>query len=325
MKTLLLIKKLVGLFLAVLSFNFLLFVSSPWGLDYPSKPINFVVPWGPGGPSDVQARMLAEAGKKELGVPIVVINKPGPAGALGTSLVAKEKPDGYTFLVCPTGTLTAVPWLIPDLPFKMTDFTPVFTYATVQNYVAVRTDAPWKTFQDFLGAAKKNPGKLRSGCAGPTINLIWEVFVKQEGLEIKHLMYKSGAESILAVLGGHTDVDIDMLPPLVPHLEAGKLRLLVGLGAKRNNKYPDVPTLYELGYKMFSKDRVTMSVFAPTGLPKPILEKFVEAFKKVLSQSNVKNEFEKTDIIITFKGPEELSKDMDEDYKFWGELSKQKK
>jgi len=323
MKTLFLTNRFFSFFLIIFSFNFL-FLSPVWGLDYPNKPINLVVPFGPGGPADLQARILAEAASKELGVPIVVVNKPGPAGALGASLVAKEKPDGYTFLVTPIGTVTTNVWLFQDLSYKKDDFIPVFISAISPNCIAVKADSSWTTFKDFVDAVKKNPGKVRSGSAAPTISLLWESLLKHEGWDITHLMYKSAAQPAVALMGGHIDVITDSLIPLIAHIEAGGVRLLAIIGSKRIKNYPNVPTLYELGYKTFAKD-FYITFFAPAGLPQPVMEKFVKAFEKVLSQPNVQNQIERTGLIPTFVGPAEFSKLVDEEYKFYRELTKGKK
>jgi len=323
MKTLFLTNRFFSFFLIIFSFNFL-FLSPVWGLDYPNKPINLVVPFGPGGPADLQARILAEPASKELGVPIVVVNKPGPGGALGASLVAKEKPDGYTFLVAPTGTLTSNFFIFPDLPYKKEDFTPLIMVSIIPCIVAVKADSSWTTFKDFVEAAKKNPGKVRSGAAAASLNLLWEGLLKHAGLDVTHLMYKSGALSVVALMGGHIDVIADSLGPLISHIEAGKVRPLAVIGSKRIKDYPNIPTLYEFGYKSFSRD-FQMAFYAPAGLPQPVMEKFVKAFEKVFLQPNVQDQIEKTGVIPTFMGPKELSKVMDEDYKFFRDLVKGQK
>jgi tripartite-type tricarboxylate transporter receptor subunit TctC len=323
MKTLLSITKFVSLFLGTLSFVSI-FSPSAWGIDYPIKPINLIISATAGGPSDLHARILAEAASKELGVPIVCTNKPGPGGALAASYVANEKPDGYTFLVTQSGTMTSNFALFPDLPYKRSSFVPVFRSALTPCNVAVMADSRWKTMKDFFEEAKKNPGKLRSGACSANISLLWESLLKEEGFDITHLMYKGAPDSILAVLGGHIDCNCDALTPMLPHIEAGKLRLLASISSKRNKDYPDVPTLYELGYKNFSKD-LWNGFYAPTGLPQPIMDKFVQAFQKVISQPNVQAQMEKVGCPPGFIPPKEFAKFVDEEYKFYTGLAKQKK
>jgi len=322
MKTSFLKKNRVTFLSVIICLNFLFF-SSVWGQDYPTKPINLIVSATAGGPSDLHARILAEAASKELGVPIVAINKPGPGGALAASFVANEKPDGYTFLVTQSGTMTSNFALFPDLPYKRSSLVPVFRSVLVPCNVAVKADSRWKTLKDFFDEAKRNPGKLRSGACSANISLIWEGLLKQQGLDIAHLMYKGAPDSLLAVLGGHIDCNCDALTPMLSHIEAGKLRLLASISSKRNKDYPDIPTLYELGFRDFSKD-LWNGFLAPAGLPQPIMDKFVQAFQKVLSQPSIQAQLEKVGVPASFVGPNEFANLIDEEYRFYMEIAKQK-
>ena len=306
----------------ILSF-FLLFSSSVWGLDYPTKTINLVVSATPGGPSDLHARILGEVVSKDLGVPIVIVNKPGPGGSLGAAFVAKEKPDGYTFLVTQSGTMTSNFALFPDLPYKRTDLLPVFKSIAVPCNAAVKADSPWKTFQDFTDAARKNPGKLRSGINSANISLLWDGLLKQAGLDVTCLMYKGAADSLLALMGGHVDISMDSVTPMVPHIEAGQIRLVATIGTERNKYYPAVPTLSELGYKTFSRD-MWNGFYAPAGLPQPIMDKFVQAFKKAIFLPSVQTQLEKAGVFVSFMEPKEFAQLVDEEYKLYTGLAKQK-
>jgi tripartite-type tricarboxylate transporter receptor subunit TctC len=307
----------------IFSFHFLS-LSTGWGLDYPTKPIHLIASSTAGGPSDLHARILGEVVSKELGVPIIVINKPGPGGALGASFVANEKPDGYTYLVTQSGTMTSNFALFPNLPYKRTDLVPLFRSIVNPCFMAVRADAPWKTFQDFLDAAKKNPGKLRSGAASANISLIWEVLLKQTGVDVTHLMYKGAPDSLLALMGGHIDIFMDVVTPMVSHIEAGKVRLLAAIGSKRFKSYPDVPTLAEFGFTKFSKDTWN-GFYAPAGVPQPIMDKFVAVCEKALSQPSVQAQIEKIGVFPGFLGPKEFAKLVNEEYEFYMELAKLKK
>ena len=309
-------------FLIVICSN-LLFLSNVWSIDYPTKPINLFASASAGGPSDLHARILAEAAAKEFGVPVVVVNKPGPGGALGASFVANEKPDGYSFLVTQSGTLTSNFALFPNLPYKRTDFLPLFRSIAIPCFVAVRVDAPWKTFKDFVDDAKKNPGKLRSGAASANISLLWEGLLKQTGLDVTHLMYKGAGDSLLAMMGGHIDAFMDAVTPMVPHIEANKVRLLTTIGSKRFKNYPDVPTLAEFGYSTFSKD-MWNAFYAPAGLPQPIMDKFVSVFRKVFSQPSVEAQLERVGVFGGFMEPHAFANYVDEEYRFYMEIAKQK-
>jgi tripartite-type tricarboxylate transporter receptor subunit TctC len=323
MKRSLLKKSLMVSFMVVLCSN-VLFFSFAWSLDYPTKPINIIASASPGGPSDLHARILGEAASKELGVPIVVINKPGPGGALGASFVANEKPDGYTYLATQSGTMTSNFAVFPNLPYKRTDLLPLFRSIVIPCFMAVKADAPWKTFQEFIDAAKRNPGKLRSGAASANISLLWEGLLRQAGWDVTHLMYKGAPDSLVALMGGHIDIFMDAVTPMVAQIEAGKVRLLTTIGSKRFKNYPEVPTLSEFGYPTFSKD-MWNGFYAPPGLPQSIIDKVVPVFKKVSSQPSVQAQLEKVGVFAGFLGPQEFAHLVDEEYKFYMELSKQKK
>ena len=302
-----------------------LFFSFAWGVDYPTKPITLVISATAGGPSDLHARILAEVASKDLGVPVVIVNKPGPGGALAASHVKNEKPDGYTFLVTQSSTLTSNFALFPDLPYKRTDFIPVFQSITVPVNIGTKADSPWKSLKDLLAEAKKSPGKLRSGSASASITLVWEGLLKREGIDMTHMLYKGAPDSLRAVLGGHIDCNCDALTPMLSHIEAGKLRLLASISSKRNKNFPDILTLKELGFTDFSRD-FWNGFFAPAGLPEPIIEKFVQAFEKASSQPDVQAKLEKVGVFANFKGPKEFADFVNEEYNFYMSIApKQKK
>ncbi len=315
--------RFILLLAAVVSMSLLSF-SSVWGADYPVKPISVIVSATAGGPLDVNARILAEAGSKDLGVPVVVVNKAGPGGALAASFVGNEKPDGYTLLFTNSSTMTANFAVFPSLSYKRTDFVPVLMAFLTPINIAVKADSPYKSLKEFLDAAKKNPGKLRSGTFSPSISLVWEGLFKGEGIDIIHMQYKGAADAFVAIMGGHIDCYLDALTPMIPQLEAGKIRLLASISSKRNKNYPDVPTLKDLGYGIFSRD-FWSGFFAPAGLPQPIMDKVVPVFEKALSLPNVQAQMEKAGVIPHFMGPREYAQFIDEEYKFYMDLAKQKR
>jgi tripartite-type tricarboxylate transporter receptor subunit TctC len=322
MKTSFLKRNFLTLSLILICSN-LLFFSNAWSIDYPTKPINLIASASAGGPSDLHARILAEASAKDLGVPVVVINKPGPGGALGASYVANEKPDGYTYLVTQSGTLTSNFVLFPNLPYKRTDLLPLFRSILIPCFMAVRSDAPWKTFKDFMDDVKKNPGKLRSGAASANLSLLWEGLLRRTGLDVTHLMYKGAADSLLALMGGHIDIFMDAVTPMVSNIQAGKVRLLATIGAQRFRSYPDVPTLAEFGYPSYSKN-MWNGFYAPAGLPQPIMDKFVSVFRKVLSEPSVEAQLEKVGVFAGFMEPKEFADYVDGEYRFYMEIGKEK-
>jgi len=313
-------KKFVAFFFAIFSLN-CLFSSPTWGLDYPTKPINLVVATSPGSATDVHARILAEVASKDLGVPIVIVCKGGGMGGVAATFVANEKPDGYTFLATLSAAMTSNFVLFPDLAYKRADFVPLFRSIIVPTNIAVKADSPYGGLRDFLDAAKKSPGKLRSGTTSASLALIWEGLLKNEGIDMTSMTYKGAADSLLALLGGHIDCNINPLSPMVPYVEEGKIRLLASISSKRNKNYPDVPTLKELGFGDFSRD-FWNGFYAPAGLPQPIMEKFVKAFEKALSLPDVQAKLEKVGIFPGYMGPKEFSKFVDEEYEFYMRFAK---
>ena len=323
MRTLLMRNRWILLF-GVISSCSIVFFSSAWGLDYPTKPINLIVAATPGSGIDIKARILAEVASKELGVPIVVINKGGGMGGVGATFVAKEKPDGYTILTTFSGSMTSNFALFPDLTYKRADFVSLFRSIIIPVNIAVKADSPYKSLKDFLDAAKKSPGKLRFGTTSASLVLVWEGLLKDEGIDMIAMTYKGAGDTLHALLGGHIDCHLDPLGPMVPHVEAGKVRLLASISSKRNKNYPDVPTLKEIGYSDFSKD-FWNGFFAPAGLPQPIMEKLVKAFEKALSLPDVQARLDKAGFFAAFLGPQEFANFWDEEYRFYMELAKQKK
>jgi tripartite-type tricarboxylate transporter receptor subunit TctC len=298
--------------------------SAASALEYPTKPITVIVSASAGGPLDVHARILAEVASKELGAPIVIINKAGPGGALAASFVAHEKPDGYTFLVTFSAAMTSNFALFPNLTYKRSDFIPLFMTNITPINIAVKADSPYKGLKDLLDAAAKNPGKVRSASSSPNLGLVWEGLLKHEGIQIKHMLHKGAADCFLALMGGHTDCYIDALTPILPHVEAGKVRLLASISSKRNKKFPEVLTLKELGHSNFSRD-FWGAFFAPAGLPEPIMSKFVKVFEKTLSLPNVQSRLENAGVIPNFMGPREFAEFMDQEFAFYMDLAKQQK
>jgi tripartite-type tricarboxylate transporter receptor subunit TctC len=315
--------KILGACCSVFFMTLIIIISPAWCASYPAKTISLVTT-APGGTSDAHARILAEIASKDLGVPIIIVNKPGPGGVLAATFVSNEKPDGYTFLVTQSGTFTSNFAVFPNLSYTRADFTPAFMSIIVPANIGVRADSPYKTLKDFLDGAKKNPGKLRSGSTSPSISIIWEGLLRGQGLDVTHLMYKGGPDVVLALMGGHIDCAVDSLTPMLSHVESGQLRPVASISSKRNKNYPNVPTLHELGYSFFSRD-LWNGFFGPANLPPLIAAKFVSSFEKALALPNVQERLEKVGTFANFMGPKEFPAFIEDEYKFYMGLAKQKK
>jgi tripartite-type tricarboxylate transporter receptor subunit TctC len=263
-----------------------LLVAAPlWAGEWPSQPITLIVGWAPGGSSDIPSRALAESMSKTLGVPVVVENKPGASGHLSLSMVSKAKPDGYTIGFLATTAITDKPFFVKNLPFDpikgFTYLASVFKYG---NGWVVRADSPWKTLQEFIDAAKKQPGKLTCGMSGTSSNpgiVLAKIALNTPGLKgaITIVPFKGGVPAVTALLGGHVDSTFQTAE-WKPHVDAGKLRLLLLL--EKSKQYPNAPTFEDLGYGKHSA--AIVAYVGPPGLPEPIRAKLEQAIKKAAEE-----------------------------------------
>ena len=210
------------------------------------KPIRFVVPYPAGTPPDSLARYVADRVSKSLGQPILVENKVGAGGTIGTEYVAHANPDGYTFLVTPSGTMTIAPF-VRKLNYSADDFVPIAQFGTTDAIATVRPDSPFVNFKEFVDAARSNPGKFTfaSNGIGSATQLIGMILHRQSGIEVVEVPYKGATDSMADLIGGR--VDIMYAPITVPQIKAGRLKGLATISARRNPELPDVRTLSEIG------------------------------------------------------------------------------
>ena len=263
--------------------------------QFPNRPVTLIVPWPAGGSTDIGMRALAAATEKHLGQSIVIENKPGAAGTIGpANMAANAKPDGYT--------VAQLPITVSRLPFiQKTSFDPTsdFTYIIhVTGYtfgVAVKADAPWKTFQELLDYAKANPGKVNYGTpgAGSSLHITMEQIAKQKGVKWTQIPFKGVAESMNALLGGHIDVTTDSTG-WAELVNAGKFRLLVTWGAQRTKNWPNVPTLKEIGIDMVSNS--PFGIGGPKGMDPAVVKVLHDAFKKGMEEQSYKDTIAKLDM-----------------------------
>ena len=248
--------------------------------DFPTKPIELILPYGPGGSHDLTARAVASVAQQYLGQPLLVVLKPGGGGAVGSQQVIRAKPDGYTLLFGGSGPNTTFA-LVQKAPIGPDQFTPVARINYSAPMLAVKADAPWKTLREMLEYAKKNPGKLNFANSGPwgAADLPMRLLAKAAGVEYNNIPHDGGGPSMLAVLGGHADATFGFTAQLTPNIAARKLRALAITDVKRHRDLSDVPTAKEEGYDVvFTMWR---SVLAPKGTPPAILDKLEAAFKKI--------------------------------------------
>jgi tripartite-type tricarboxylate transporter receptor subunit TctC len=293
-----------------------------WASDgraqFPNRPITLVCGWPAGGITDVTARALSEAAAKEIGQPIMVLNKPGGGTAVSLAYLKGEKPDGYT-LATLSSSGTIIPYM-RKVPYDVnTDFTPIMGFAENIGGVVVRADSQWKDFKALLEYAKGHPGKIKYATTGVGTNhhLAMERLGLQEGVKWVHIPFKGGHDVITGILGGHVEVAATS-PDWVPHVQSGKLRLLSLYSSARLPKFPDVPTWAELGLKISAK--ITTSIIGPKGMPGPVVEKLHAAFKKGLEDANFKKALDNFEMVTYYRDPKALAKDIREYTDQWGKL-----
>jgi tripartite-type tricarboxylate transporter receptor subunit TctC len=289
---------------------------------YPSRPIQLIIPNVPGSILDINARVLSDELGKLLGTQIVVVAKPGGASIFGTDFVAKSKKDGYTigYLSASGFIYTRIthPETFPYDPDK--DLEPLGLHLFVPLTAAVQASSPWKTFDDLIEYAKKNPGKLRVSTIGvgaiDHFNL--EVMQAMTGAQFTMIPFKGGESVITALLGGHVEVTFDAFGKVIPHVDSGQLRIL--LVSKKMPGYPNIPTAAELGYKQGLLS-TWFAFYAPSGLPEDIRKTLVTAIEKAVKNPELKAKVDKMGYVVDYKSPAELNKLKKEEYEIANALA----
>ncbi len=263
--------------------------------SWPSKPIRIISPFSAGSTVDLHARLIATPLGEVLGQPVVVENKAGAGGAIGLDAVAKSPPDGYTIGIGTTGPLTINPYLIgstvPYDPNK--DFSAVGQYGIGPNVIVVNANVPARTLAELIALAKAKPGTISyasSSGIGSTAHLAGELLGSVAGIDIMHIPYKGNAEAVTALLAGQVQMAISGLPPMIAHVQSGRLRALAVTGPSRMAQLPDVPTVTEAGFKDIDVS-AWYGFVAPPGTPAEIVAKLNDAIAKVIARPDVKERF----------------------------------
>ncbi len=246
--------------------------------DFPNRPITLIVGMPAGGTADLSSRLLAKIAEKYLGQPVVIVNKVGGSGTVGTAAFTGAKPDGYTIGYLGTSSIMTVPHIAKLTYHPVKDIEPIIQYSVHNFAVSVRADSPFKTFKDAVDYARKNPGVVTYGTAGANSaqHILMEQIGHIENVEWVHIPFKGGPEALAAVMGGHATLAAgDLNASLV---KANKLRLLVMFLEDRWAEFPDVPTLRDLRYPV--PVPYIMGIGAPKGVPEPIMKRLEDAFTK---------------------------------------------
>lgn len=261
-----------------------------WSQTYPSKAIRVIVPFPAGGATDLFARVLSQKLGEKLGSSVVVENRPGAGGTIGSDLAAKAAPDGYTFLLTTTSTHSIGPNLSSKIPYDVVrDFTPIIHVGNAPSIMLVPNSSPAKTVKEWIELARKNPGKLNyaSSGNGTIVHLTAELFKAQAGLFILHIPYKGTALAIPDLITGNLDVLFDSLPTGLPHVREGRLRALGVTSAKRTALAPDLPAIAEVlpGFE----SNTWFGLYGPKGLPADIQTKINTAMNLALADADIKD------------------------------------
>jgi tripartite-type tricarboxylate transporter receptor subunit TctC len=292
--------------------------------DYPTRPINFLIPYSAGGATDLASRALAEGASKTLGQPFVSINKGGAGGTLAAMSVMTAKPDGYTIGGNSTSNLSVAPFA-DDNPYKdLKGFTQIMNFGNYVWTVMVRDDAPWKTWKEFIEWARKNPGAAKIGISGSRSNTIrglcfW-LIERKENVKFTYIPLKGTADLMTTLLGGHTNVSGSAADTVtVPYLKTGKIRILLYMCDTKLPGTENVPTLEELyGFKVPN----VMGVFAPKGIPEPIMQKLDDAFAKGVRDPDFVKVMNQMHMPIMYMNRTEMTKYVDSTTQKTGDLIK---
>lgn len=289
--------------------------------SYPDRAVNVVLPFGAGGGTDILTRAWADKLSKILNQSIVIENKPGASGNLGTEVVAKAKADGYTLLMTTNATIVINPQLNPaEVNYDpQKDLEPITQVAAVPFMLLVNPDSPAKTIQDFIQMAEDRPGELNcaSSGIGGGAHLSLELLKSMANVDIVHVPYKGGNEGFIALIGGHVDCLIVSVLTSTSYIEQGQVRALAVTSLKRNPSQPDVPAFAEIpGLEGFQSD-LWYGLLAPAGTDKAIIQKVYGATKEVLNDPEYRNQFEPTGAVLVANTPEEFKELIAEDMKRW--------
>jgi tripartite-type tricarboxylate transporter receptor subunit TctC len=262
---------------------------------WPAKPIRLMVPFPPGGSTDIVARIVAQKLSERLGQPIVIENRGGAGGTIGTALIAKSAPDGYNLGVASTSTHVVAPGVYSKLEYDpIKDFAPIGTMAISPYLLVVNPSVPAKTVQELVALARAQPGKLNYASAGigSTTQLAMEMLKAASGTYMLHIPYNGNGPAGTALIGGQVEILFGSLPALLPHAKSGRARALAVGTPKRSPSLPDVPTVAESGYPGFDAS-LWLAIMAPAGTPQPIIERLNREIVALVSAADTREAFDK--------------------------------
>ena len=294
------------------------------GQNYPNRSIRFVVPYAPGGSTDIVARILAQKLSDAMGQQVVVDNRPGAGGSIGADVVAKSPPDGYTMVTAVTGIMAINQYLYRKLPFDPEkDFAPVTQVGSLPLILVVHPSLPAKNVREFIAIAKAKPGQLNYGSSGvgTATHMTTELFKSMAGVDLVHIPYKGSGQVMGDVIGGQLALIFDQIVSSLPHVQGGKLRMLAITSAKRFPSLPDVPTIAESGVPGYESISWA-GVAVPAGTPKEIIARLHTEIVKVLAAPDIRERFLRDGIETVGSTPEQFTEHIRRERIKWAKVVK---
>jgi len=291
---------------------------------YPAKPIRWISPWPAGGANDIFSRAIGQKIGESLGQQVLVDNRPGAAGTIGSDIAAKAPADGYTLVMGSSPTHAIAPALYPALPYDpLRDFSAVTLVGSVPNVLVLHPSVPAKTVKEFIAVAKARPGKLNFASTGngTSQHLSAELFKFMAGLDMVHIPYKGTAPALTELVAGQVDLAFENMPALIPHIQAGRLRALAVTTTKRSAVMPELPTIAEAALPGYDAS-VWFGVFAPAGTPRPVIDRLHGEILKALQTQDLKSRMIAMGTDVSGMGPDDFSAYVRKEIPKWANLVK---
>ena len=291
--------------------------------DFPSKPIRLIVPWPPGGNVDITARTLASALGDALGQQVIVENRGGAGGTIGSTSVVKSPADGYTLLMGSSGTVTVAPTVYKNIAYDpIRDLTTIAPVHVVPMVITAATKTPVASFAELRALAERGPVSMASAGNGSSNHLAIELLLKASGMRLVHVPYRGSGPAINDILGSQVATMMDQLNASIPYIRDGRLKALAVTTAKRSPILPDVPTLIELGVAGYEASTFT-GIFGPAGLPAPIVERLAAAVRKALATDSVRDRFRQMGVDVQEMSTAEFAAYVKTDFEKWRAIARE--
>jgi tripartite-type tricarboxylate transporter receptor subunit TctC len=291
---------------------------------WPTKTIHLVVPFAPGGTTDIVARVIADPLGRALGMPVIVENRAGGGGAVGADFIAKSAPDGYQLGVATVSSTAANPAINPKTPYNtLTDFTPIVNIAATPNIIAVNPNFPAKNYKDFIAELKKSPGKYSFATSGTggIGHLLMELYKSMTGTYLTHIPYRGAGPALNDVVAGQVPMIFDNMPSALPFIQQGRMVAIVVAAPQRLAVLPNVPTFKEVGLEPVNR-MAYYGILGPKNLPRDIVDKINAGVKTALQDPAVRKRIEDTGSVVIGNTPEQFAQEIKDEFEVYKQVVK---